>query len=160
MTEENKDGGNQSGSTGDMAVIGEGTPNQTSVSLQVVQNIYNELTGKSEDVSKTYDDPHQIQYEDFEQLNYRIRQCCEQYNIASINCSVKVYYINDTQETFSSFERFKHFNSGSSSSVESVFIKYNFLIILPQLNQPQSYTLSVRAASRIAIQQKMGNELP
>jgi hypothetical protein len=148
------------GGAGDMAVIGEGTPNQTSVSLQIIQNIYHELTRKTEDVSKSYNASFQIVHADFDQLHHRITQVCEQYNIKASNCSVKVYYINDTQETFSSFERFKHFNAGSSSSVESVLIKYNFLILLPKLNQPQSYTLSIRTASRVSIEKKMRDDMP
>jgi|SRR6185312_3658155 len=144
---------------GDMAVIGEGTPNRKEVSLQVLQDIYHELTGKSEDVSKSYSDPFQIVHENIEQLNHRIVQACEQYNVTANNCSVKIYYINDTQENFSSFERFRHFNAGSSSSVESILITYDFLIILPKLNQPQSYNLSIRIASRIAIEKKMSGEM-
>lgn len=157
----NKNGGNEitPGGTGDMAVIGEGTPNRSSVSLQLVQNIYHELTGKTEDISKSYNEPFQIVHADFDQLNHRISQCCEQYNIRANNCSVKIYYANDTQETFSSFERFSHFNAGSSSSVESVLITYNFLIVLPKLNHPQSYTLSVRTASRISIERIMRDEM-
>lgn len=157
-----QNGGNEitPGGAGDMAVIGEGTPNQTSVSLQIVQNIYHELTGKTEDVSKSYNESFQFVHADYEQLHHRISQCCEQYNIKASNCSIKVYYINDTHETFSSFEKFKHFNAGSSSSVESVLLKYDFLIILPKLNQPQSYTLSIRTASRVSIEKKMGEDMP
>lgn len=145
---------------GDMAVIGEGTPNQTAVSLQVVQSIYHELTGKTEDVGKSYSESFQFVHADYEQLHHRISQCCEQYNVKANNCSIMVYYINDTQETFSSFERFKHFNTGSSSSVESVLLTYNFLILLPKLNQPQSYTLSVRTASRVSIEKQMRENMP
>lgn len=155
-------GGNEiePGGAGDMAVIGEGTPHQTSVSLQVLQDIYHELTGKTEDVSKSYSDSFQIVHADFEQLHHRVSQCCEQYSITASSCHIKVYYTNDTQETYSTFEQFRNFNAGSSSSIESVFIKYNFLILLPRLNQPQSYTLSVRTASRISIERKMRDEMP
>ena len=146
-----------SGSTGDMAVIGEGTPNRMPVSIQVLQNIYHELTGKSEEVSKSYDEAFQVVISDFKQLNFRIGQMCEQYNICSSNCSVNVFYINDTKDTFSSFERFEAFNAGSTSSVESVLLTFNFLIILPKLAQPQSYTVSVRVASPIAIRRKMND---
>ena len=152
-----------SGSSGDMAVIGEGTPNRMPVSIQVLQNIYHELTGKSEEVSKSYDNAFHVVANDFKQLNLRIGQICEQYNICSSNCSVNVFYINDTKDTFSSFERFEAFNAGSTSSVESVLLTYNFLIILPKLAQPQSYTVSVRVASPVAIRRKMnGNffEMP
>jgi hypothetical protein len=144
---------------GDMAVIGEGTPNQTAVSFQIVQSIYHELTGRTEDVGKSYSESCQFVLADYEQLHLRISQCCEQYNVKASNCSIKVYYVNDTQETFSSFDRFKLFNAGSSSCVESVLLTYNFLILLPKLNQPQSYTLSVRTASRVSIENQMHDDM-
>ena len=144
---------------GDMAVIGEGTPNRMPVSIQVLQNIYHELTGKAEEVSKSYEDALHVAFNDFKQLHLRIRQTCEQYNICSANCSVTVFYINDTKDTYSSFERFEAFNAGSSSSVESVLLNYNFLIILPKIAQPQSYTISVRIASPVAIQRKMNENM-
>lgn len=146
-------------STGDMAVIGEGTPNRMPISIQVLQSIYHELTGKSEEVSKSYDDAFHVITNDFRQLNLRIAQTCEQYNVCSSNCSINVFYINDTKDTFSSFERFEAFNAGSSSSVESVLLTYNFLLILPKLQQPQSYTISIRIASPVAIVRKMQDDL-
>lgn len=145
-------------SAGDMAVIGEGTPNARSVSIQVLQDIYHELTGKSEEVSKSYDDAFHVVANNLKQLNYRISQTMEQYRVCSENCSVNVFYVNDTKDTFSSFNRFEAFNAGSSSSVESVLITYNFLLLLPKIQQPQSYTVSVRIASPVAIQRKMSDD--
>ncbi len=145
--------------SGDVAVIGEGTPNRTSVSLQVLQGIYHELTGKKEEVSKSYDEPFKVTIREFEQLHLRILQTCEQYQIKGLTTEFKIYYIDDTQDTFSSIERFKAFNAGSDSSVESVLFKYNFLILLPKVNQPQSYTITIRVASRIAVDKKMENDM-
>jgi hypothetical protein len=34
---------------------------------------------------------------------------------------------------------------------------YNFLVILPKVSEPQSYTISIRVASPVAIQHKMNN---
>ncbi|NIK10459.1 hypothetical protein FHY11_004012 [Xanthomonas arboricola] len=149
-----------SGASGDLAVVGEGTPNETKVSIQLLQGIYHELTGKTEDVSKSYNEPFQTILSDFEQLNFRIAQCCEQYNVKALNCSVKVYYVNDTQETYSSFERFASFNAGTTSAVESVLLTYNFLIVLPKVEKPQGYTISVRLASRIAVESQMRENMP
>jgi hypothetical protein len=146
--------------TGDLAVIGEDTAHPVSVSLQVLQGIYHELTGKSENVSKSYSSPFQVTASDLDQLNYRILQYCEQYHVTGTTTSIKVYYVDDTQDTFTSFEKFRHFNAGSASSTESVLLKYNFLIILPKLNKPQTYTLSIRIASRIAVEKRMRNETP
>jgi len=146
-------------SVGDVAVIGEGTPNRMTVSLQILQEIYHELTGKAEEVSKSYTKPFQIEGDDFDQLHHRIIQACEQYNIQSNNCSIKIYHTNDTQDTISSFERFREFHVGAGNATESVLITYNFLILLPKLNQPQSYTLTVRVASRIAIEKQLQDEM-
>ncbi len=144
---------------GDMAVIGEGTPNSTPISIQVLQNIYHELTGKSEEVSKTYDDAYHVVFNDFKQLHLRIQQICEQYQIKAANVSISVFYINDTKEVFSSFDKFTLFNAGSTSAVESVLLTYNFLIVLPKVNQPQSYTASIRIANPVAIQRKMDENM-
>jgi len=146
--------------SGNLAIIGEETSSQSKISLQVLQNIYHEITGKSEDVSKSYEDPFQISQEDLIQLNHRIMQSCEQYNIKAANCSVKIYYLNDTTETFSSFERFQAFNAGNSSAIESILLTYNFMILLPKIDKPQCYSLSVRIASPIAVESQFHSAMP
>lgn len=145
------------GTSGDVAVIGESSKS-TQVSLQTLQGIYNELTGKSEEVGKSYNKPIRVKFSDIEQLNHKITQACEQYNVVSGNCSITVYYVDDTRDQFSSFDRFKLHNSGSTSPVESVLLKYNFLVLLPKTKQPQSYTVSLRLASRVAVAKRMESE--
>lgn len=148
-----------SSGSGDVAVIGEGTPNSTSVSLQVLQGIYHELTGKTEQVSKSYNQPFKILHSDLEQLHCRIRQALEQYNVKAETHQFNIFYQNDTQDRFSSFEKFRGFNAGSSSAVESVLFTYNFMVILPKTNHPQGYTLTVRIASPISIEKKIRREM-
>ena len=65
-------------------------------------------------------------------------QVCEQYNIEAQNTSVTVYHLDDTKEAFSSFERFRIYNQSATSPVESVVLKYNFLIVLPRTRKAQS----------------------
>jgi hypothetical protein len=140
----------------DTAVVIKGT----TITVQELQNIYYELTGKTETISRSYNDSVKLTFADIEQLHHRITQACEQYHIRADNMNVKINYINDTCETLSSFDRFRTFNSGSSSIVESIVMEYNFLIVLPHVNTTQSYTLSLRLMSRIAIGQKAMNEVP
>lgn len=144
-------------SAGDVAIIGESS-NAFKVSLQTIQGIYNELTGKSEEVGKSYDKPIRVVFADLEQLDHKISQACEQYNIKSGNCSITVYYVDDTRDHFSSFERFRLHNAGSTSPVESILIQYNFLVLLPKTKQAQSYTISIRLASRVAVMRRMERE--
>lgn len=148
-----------SGRGGDVAVIGEGTPNRTPVSLQIVQSIYHELTGKTEQVSKSYNDPFKVNQGDLEQLHYRIQQALEQYNVKAETHQFTVFYQNDTQDRFSSFEKFRSFNAGSPSAVESILFTYNFMVILPKTCQPQGYTLTLRIASPVSIDKKMRRQM-
>lgn len=130
----------------------------TQVSIQTLQGIYNELTGKSEQVGKSYSKPIRVQFSDIEELNHKMMQVCEQYNVIAKNCSATVYYIDDKRDQFSSFERFKLHNSGSASPVESILLKYHFLILLPKTREPQSYTVSIRLSSRVAVAMRMESE--
>ena len=145
------------GASGDIAVIGESS-NAKVISLQTLQGIYNELTGKSEEVGKSYSKPIQVKLADLDQLNHKITQACEQYNVVSGNCSITVYYVDDSRDRFSSFDRFRLHNAGATSPVESILLKYNFLILLPKTKQPQSYTISIRLASRVAVMRRMQGE--
>lgn len=62
----------QNGASGDLAVIGEGTQNRQQVSLQVLQGIYHELTGKSEELSKSFEEPIQLTAAEFEQFTIEL----------------------------------------------------------------------------------------
>src|SRR5437868_5251977 len=102
------------------------------VSMKVIQSIYNELTGKTESLDRFYESPFQVRFADFEQLDHKMRQCCEQYDVKALNVNVTVYHENDTSETFSSFERFRLYNTSNTHPVQSVVLKYNLLILLPK----------------------------
>ena len=49
------------------------------VSMQMVQDVYNEITGKTENISKSYRLHHKTLLVDLEQLNIKIHQLYEQY---------------------------------------------------------------------------------
>lgn len=145
------------GSAGDVAVVGESS-RETQVSLQTLQSIYNDLTGKTEQVGKSYNKSFQIEFSDLEQLHLKISQACEQYNIVATNMTATVFYLDDTRDQFSSFDRFKLHNAGSTSQVESVLLRYHLLVVLPKTRATQAYTISIRIASRMTISKKMQKE--
>ncbi len=142
-----------------MIIVGSKTSCETPVSFQVLQNIYNEITGKREELEKSFRQPFQLTLADIEQLDIKINQLYEQYNIQSSNCSVTVVYNRDTKETFSSFDRFKLLNSNSNSETERLVIQYNFMVILPKINRPQSYEIEINLASKIALNSSLPNQI-
>lgn len=133
-------------------------PGGESVSMQVVQNIYSEITGKKEKIGRAISSDHLVTFQDVEQLHAKVLQLYEQYNIVSSQCSVTLYRLKDQKEVFSSFERFKLYDSSSLSPVENISIEYNFLIVLPQTNTPQSYKISVNLHSRAALHKRAKSE--
>lgn len=124
------------------------------VSMKAVQQIYSEITGRSETLERTYKSNHAIGFDDLRQLHAKVQQLYEQYNIVSKTCSVTLFHVDDQKQTFSSFERFELFDRTTLSPVENVRIEFNFLIVLPQMKKPQSYQIEINIHSRAAIVQK------
>jgi len=128
------------------------------VSMKVVQSIYNEITGKTEKIGRSLSDDHDIDLGALKQLNHKINQILEQYNVVGKNCSVTLFHVDDCKNQYSSFERFELYDSSSMSPCENVQLKYNFLIVLPETKQPQSYKITVNLHSRVALKQKAESE--
>jgi hypothetical protein len=126
------------------------------VSMKVVQSIYNDITGKSEKLGKRYDDDaFQVRMADLEQLHHKMSQACEQYDIKALNVAITVSHVNDTTETFSSFDRFRLYNQSNTNAVQNVVVTYNVLMLLPKLNKPQSYEIMIRVASGVTSKSMM-----
>lgn len=129
-----------------------------SISMKAVQSLYNEITGKTETLSQTLRDDHEIKFSDIKQLNTKICQLYEQYRIVSKNCSVTVFHIDDCKEQFSSFERFQMYDSSNSSPCENIQLEYNFLIVLPETKKAQPYKITINLHSRAALSKKASFE--
>jgi len=128
------------------------------VSMKVVQEIYAELTGKEESLDTQYKVNHQVGYEDIYQLNAKIFQLTEQYNIEASNSSFTIYHQNNQRQSFSSFDRFAMYDRGIVSPTDRLILEYNFLILLPQLQKPQSYKIIITLGSRAATIRNLKNE--
>jgi hypothetical protein len=129
------------------------------VSFQVLQDIYNEITGKTEEIENTYKIKYKIKFEDIEQLYIKIQQLFEQYNIKSNNCSVTIFFIKGSKEVFSSFERFKLLNTSTLNETERIYLKFNFMIILPKTKRIQRYEIKVNLSSSIAVGKRINEEM-
>lgn len=71
-----------------------------------------------------------------------------------------IYYDNDRKEEFTSFERFEKYNSSKNKSTLNLILKYNFLIRLPDLPNPQAYVLTIKLNSRLAMIETLEREAP
>ena len=132
----------------------------TTITMQQLQQIYSELTGKAESLNNYYDDPIRLSFDDVEVLHHRIIQTWEQYRVVSSTVVFTIYYLRNTKDQFTSFERFKLQSSASGDPIESVLLKYDILLVLPNVSKPQSYSISVRIVSRLALEKRMREGSP
>ena len=125
------------------------------VSMQLLQQMYKEVTGRTERMTRRFDCNHRAEFADLENLNAKIDHLLEQYHVAEKNCTVTFFHTNDSTERYSSFDRARAFEQASLSPVENVRVEYDFLIILPVAKKPQPYKIVIDVHSRAAISEKI-----
>jgi len=148
---------NGEGNVGEVIRIGEtGSP----VSLKTYQAIYHQVTGRTEQIRKRYSDNLLVEFSEIEQLHFKVKQLCDVHRIIACNEVVSVFHDKERKEQFTSFERFRAYNTNAVSPTVSVVLKYNFSIIPAGLERPQEYAISIRLVSRVAMLQQIKNEAP
>ena len=129
------------------------------ISYQLAQDFYNEITGKTEKIKESYNEPVVLCFENIEQLHHRLTQSLEQYNICSIVETYSVSYVDDSSERFSSLERLRLHLGARGRAVEEVIVQFQVLLILPKTQRPQEYTISAKFLSRVAKIENMRREM-
>ncbi|ARE41498.1 hypothetical protein RGUI_3357 [Rhodovulum sp. P5] len=122
-----------------------------SVSIQVVQDVYNSLTSKIEHISQLFFDHHRTDAHAIANLHRIIEQTLEQYTCEASGCTVAVRYSNSQVERFSSMERFMAQGLNRNISTENVEIDYDFLILLPKTKEAKPYNVSVGLRSTLGV---------
>jgi hypothetical protein len=130
------------------------------ISMQQFQHIYNQLTGKNEKISKASNKAIRLKSDDLLQVDKKIRQTLEQYNVIGMNSVYVVYFANGEKENFSSYEKFAMQVASHNEATESIYFKYELSILLPLLKQVQSYTITVRVLNRLELQKKFLRDMP
>lgn len=87
-------------------------------------------------------------------------QLCDVHKIVASNEVVSVFHDKERKEQFTSFERFRAYNTNAASPSVSVVLKYNFSLIPAGLERPQEYVITVRLQSREALVKQFEAEAP
>jgi hypothetical protein len=133
---------------------------ETPLSLKHYQDIYHQITGKTEEIRKRYKDSFRIELCDIEQLHTKINQILDIHNVVASNCSFTIYHEKDRKEQFTSFDKFRAFNSNSTSPILNVVLQYNASIIPARLQKPQEYNIAIRLSSRVAQLKQLKEDAP
>lgn len=130
------------------------------VSLKVYQDIYHQVTGRTEQIRKRYSDNLLVEFPELEQLHFKVQQLCDVHKIIACNEVISVFHEKERKEQFTSFERFRAYNSNAASPTVSLVLKYNFSIVPAGIEKPQEYVVSIRLTSRVAMLQQIEQEAP
>lgn len=141
----------------DAVRVGDG---QNQVSLKTYQDIYHQVTGRTEQIRKRYTENLLVEFGEIEQLNYKIRQLCDVHKVVAGNDSVTVFHAKERKEQFTSFERFRAYNANTASPTVSLVLRYNFSIVPAGNSRAQEYVINIRLTSKIAALQQLQNEAP
>lgn len=130
------------------------------VSVKAYQDIYHQITGRTEQIRKRYSDNILVEFTDIEQLHFKVMQLCDVHHVVARNETVSVFHARERKEQFTSFERFRIYNSNATSPSVNVVLKYNFSITPGGLQKPQEYVVTVRLTSRVALLQQAEEDAP
>lgn len=130
------------------------------VSLKVYQDIYHQVTGRTEQIRRRYSENLLLEFPELEQLNYKISQLCDIHKVVASNQVISIFHDKERKEQFTSFERLKAYNTNSTSPTVSIVCKYNFSIIPADMHRPQEYVVTIRLTSRVALAQQMQQDAP
>lgn len=126
------------------------TDNSSSITPKIYQDIYHQITGRTEKISKTYDDNLLISFEEVKQLHFKILQLKDIHNVIAQNESISVFYAGERKDVFTSFERYEKYNSSNSKPTVSLLFKYNFSLLLAGTSAPQEYVITIKLLSRLS----------
>ena len=130
------------------------------VPASAIQALYHAATGKTENLHKRLIKNFIVRKPDLEQLYFKVLQQLDHYErVAGPTITVKVSFHNHEHQQFSSWERFRLFDSSKAEIVSDVVIKFECLIRLPEQLDPQRYVLNVDIDSKLPVVVDADNEV-
>lgn len=130
------------------------------VPIKFYQDVYHQITGRTEQIRKRYSDNLLIEFSELEQLHHKILQLCDVHRVVANNEVISIFHEKDRKEQFTSFERFRTYNANAASPSVNVVLNYNFSIIPAGLSRPQEYVVTIRLTSRVAMVKQLEEEAP
>jgi hypothetical protein len=130
------------------------------VSLKDYQNIYHQITGRTEKIRQKYSKNLLIEFSEIEQLHFKIMQLCDVHHVIAHNEVISVFHAKERKEQFTSFDRFIAYNSSTTRPTVNIILRYNFSISLSSSTRPQEYIVNINLTSRVALLNQLESEMP
>lgn len=126
----------------------------------LAQAVYHSVTGKTEKLTRNFSTNYRVTMMDLEQLHAKCTQMVTQWAVCQSNSNVSIQHLDDNKEQFSSFDRFRIYDSSRTSPAESVSYRFNILIDGKgaDARQGHPYSITVRIVSRLALLKRLDED--
>lgn len=123
------------------------------------QSVYSELTMKSETLERKYQKRFELSKTNIAHLHDIVKTTLSQYHVVGLNSNVIVSQSDKTTKVSSSVENFLMVET-LTRAVESIYIEYNLLIQLPDIEKKQNYKISIQLVSDLIVFESIRDTIP
>lgn len=120
---------------------------------QELKALFHLLNGKPDSSLKIFPKDVKIYLKDLAVLYENMNEKLDQYDLAGREISIDIKFENNKIKTYSDWNSFFNANWEIPESIESMIIKWDFLIKLPHYDVPQRHTAVIRLASGLKAEQ-------
>jgi hypothetical protein len=117
------------------------------VPVSVMQALYHEITGKTENLIKLFSGSRVVRKSDIEQLCIKFRQISEQFHIVGAGGKFTVHHNDGMVNSFSSLQKFLEYDENYPTAIESVVVEFSVLIKNPINNRHYEYKIELTCRS-------------
>lgn len=128
--------------------------NRSIQDVHQIQSLFNLITAKKQTISKKYYNRYEFYDHDINNLHATIKQTLSARHLLSINHSITVQYVDNSIEKKPDISFFNA-TSLANKQIMSIDLDYDFLISIPNVNDPQSYKLNISTRSTLAIKKNL-----
>jgi hypothetical protein len=115
----------------------------------VMQAIYYEATQKTEKITRSFNSSYKFKFHDVENIIEIIKQTSEQYSITGNSEIIIINHEEGDKIRYSSFLKFKEYNTNTTKPIDSITIQWKFLLSVPLVGLHHEYQINVKLDSYI-----------
>lgn len=128
------------------------TIDESTKTINNFRNTFFRMNAKPDSITRTYSKPIKVNLEVINDLNDKIREklrmhCQEE----SCMTRITINFSNHRSCDFNNWIQFNQTTFSTSNSIESITMKWNFLVDMPQYDSPQPHCLVVKISSGLKI---------
>ncbi|QHI69915.1 hypothetical protein [Tichowtungia aerotolerans] len=107
------------------------------------------LSGKPDSTVKFFSNPIIVGPSDIEDLNNAVQDKLRTHHVEGCITSITINYRNNTVKEFSTWAEFQTHNWKRPEVTETIFVKWDFMVDMPNFEVPQRHTMTLRIANEI-----------